>query len=325
MRVLVTGATGFIGGRTAQRLLERGDAVRVLARRPEAAAHLVGAEVVRGDLTDPSTFPAALEGVDAVIHCAGLSADWAPREDFEAINVTGTIALARAAAGTASRPHFLHVSTSDVYGYPVGACGDDAEPRDVGLPYNSSKLRGERGVCAVPGLRWTVFRPATVYGPGAKDWGTELARLLASRSMAVVDDGQVGAGMLYVDNLIDAFFAALERPATLGRAYTLRDEQTVTWRTWVDGIADGLGLPRVTTSLPEWLAYGIAAGSEAVWATLRIRSRPVLTRHVVRLMSRSQDYGIDRAVRELGFSSRVPFDEGLRRTVAWLRETAARP
>ncbi len=329
MRVLVTGATGFIGGRLTERLLEQGDTVRMLVRRPDAARRLLalGAEVSLGDLTDPASLARAVAEIDVVYHCAGLATDWAALSEFEQVNVEGARALAQAAARSGSVTRFVHLSTTDVYGYPALACADDGPTRDVGLPYNRSKLRGEaavRAVAAETGLPLTVLRPGTVYGPRSKDWGVEMAKLLAGKDMLVIAGGQVPAGLIYVDNLVDAMLAAATRPAAIGRVYTLRDVTTETWRTYLDRLADGLGFPRVQRSLPFWLAMGLGAVSEAAWRLARARSRPLITRHAVQILAKDQCYGIDRAVAELGFASRVSFDEGLRRTVAWLETPEGR-
>lgn len=324
MHALVTGATGFIGGRLAELLIDRDERVRVLVRNPEAAAkieHLRGAELVRGDVTDASTLSAALEGIDVVFHVAGLSADWGRREDFEAINVQGARSLAEAAAASGVK-RFVHVSTTDVYGYPEVPGPSDAPTRDLGLPYNSSKLRGEmavREVASATGLPLVVIRPATVYGPRSKDFALELANLIAKKDMMVVNGGTAPAGLLYVDNLCDALISAAELPIAIGKVYAVRDPGKQTWREYVDRISEGLKLPRVTMSLPAWFAFTLGAIFEFFWKLTRARSRPLLTRHVVYVMSRDQSYGCEPAIAELGFSSRVTFDEGMRRTIDWLR------
>ena len=326
MHALVTGATGFIGGRLAELLLARGDRVRVLAREPQAAAgleHLRGAEIVRGDVTLPVSLPAALEQIDVVFHVAGLSADWGRREDFEAINVRGARNLAEAAAAK-GLARFVHVSTTDVYGYPEVPCDSDGPTRDLGLLYNSSKLRGElavREVASATGLPLVVIRPATVYGPRSKDFALELANLIAKKDMMVVNGGRAPAGLLYVDNLCDALIAAAERPIAIGKIYAVRDPGKQTWREYVDHVSEGLQLPRVTLSLPAWLALTLGAIFELVWRVTRARSRPLLTRHVVYVMSRDQSYGCERTIADLGFTSRVTFEEGMRRTIDWLRVT----
>ncbi|MFT3708590.1 MAG: SDR family NAD(P)-dependent oxidoreductase [Archangium sp.] len=325
MHALVTGATGFIGGHLAERLLERGDRVRLLVRRPEAATELAakGAQVVRGDVTDPASIPRALEGIDVVFHVAGLSADWGKLEDFEAINVRGARNMAEAAAASGVK-RFVHVSTTDVYGYPLVACASDGPTQDLGLPYNSSKLRGElavREVSAATGLPLVVIRPATVYGPRSKDFALELANLIAKKDMMVVNGGKAPAGLLYVDNLCDALIEAATREVAIGKIYAVRDPGKQTWRDYVDRVSEGLSLPRVTTNMPSWLAFTLGAIFEFLWRLTRAKSRPLLTRHVVYVMSRDQSYGCESAIADLGFTSRISFEEGMKRTLEWLRVT----
>jgi len=324
MTVLVTGATGFIGGRLAERLLEAGEGVRLLVRRPDAAARLkaAGAELVEGSLENTASLAAAVEGVSVVYHCAGLATDWAPWTQFEQVNISGARSLAEAASRVKGLQRFVHLSTTDVYGYPLVPCAEDGEVRDVGLPYNRSKLRGEAAVLEVArttGLRVTVVRPATVYGPRCKDWAVEMARLLAGKDMMHVAGGRTGAGLIYVDNLIDALFTAVKTEAAVGRTYNLRDAGTQSWRDYLDALADGLTLPRVGMSLPHWFAMGLGAASEGLWKLVGARSRPLITRHAVQVIGRDQNYRIERAVQELGFTSKVPFAEGLARTLAWIQ------
>ena len=324
MTVLVTGATGFIGGRLAERLLEAGERVRLLVRRPEAAGRLkaAGAELVEGSLENAASLAAAVDGVSVVYHCAGLALDWAPWREFEQVNIAGARSLAEAASRVKGLQRFVHLSTTDVYGYPKVPCGEEAEVRDVGLPYNRSKLRGEAAVLEVArttGLRVTVVRPATVYGPRCKDWAVEMSRLLKGKDMMHVAGGRTGAGLIYVDNLVDALLAAVKTEAAVGRSYNLRDTGTESWRDYLDALADGLQLPRVGMSLPHWLAMGLGAASEGLWKLVGAKSRPLITRHAVQVLGRDQNYRIERAVQELGFTSKVSFAEGMARTIAWLQ------
>ena len=323
MTALVTGATGFIGRRLAERLLERGDAVRLLVRRPDAAAALQagGAELVVGALEDTSSLSAATAGATVVFHCAGLSTDWGAFCDFEAVNVTGARALAEAAARAATVTRFVHLSTTDVFGYPKVACGDDAPVRDAGLPYNRSKLRGEQAVMEVAratGLPVTVVRPATVYGPRSKDWAVEVGKVLLKKEMVLVRGGRARAGLLYVDDLVDALLALVASPVTAGQHYTLRDPGEETWRDYLDALSAGLGLAPPRRSLPFGLAYALGGASEALWRLVGAKSRPLLTRHAVNVFGLDQGYGISRAQADFGFAPKVGFAEGVARTVAWL-------
>ncbi|RMF24198.1 MAG: NAD-dependent epimerase/dehydratase family protein, partial [Deltaproteobacteria bacterium] len=166
MTVLVTGATGFLGGRLAEVLKERGERVRLLVRR-EGALDGRGYEVARGCLEDRDSLRRAVEGAHIVYHCAGLASDWAPWSEFLAVNVTGVRNLVDAAAEAGCVQRFVHVSTTDVYGYPRRPCDESYGFHDVGLPYNRSKGLGEQEVWRVHrqiGLPVTVVRPASIYG-----------------------------------------------------------------------------------------------------------------------------------------------------------------
>ncbi|MEL3946990.1 NAD-dependent epimerase/dehydratase family protein [Streptomyces sp. LNU-CPARS28] len=319
----MAGAGGFIGGHLTRRLAERGHRVRVLVREGSDRSALAGldVDVAVGDLGDPDSLRRAAAGVRHVYNCTGLSADWGPWADFQRVNVDGSRNLVEAAghAGTVAR--FLHVSTTDVYGYPVRPCAEDTPPRDIGLPYNRSKLLGEQAVresAARAGLPLTVVRPVSVYGPRSKDFVIEIATLLLSRQMVYIRGGDVPAGLLYVTNAADAMIAACASEAAAGRTYNLRDPDRTTWRTYVEALARGLGVKPPSLSLPAPLARGVATVSEGLYGALRIRSRPVLTRHAVHLFDRDQSYAVDRARDELGFKGDVDFEEGVRLTLAWL-------
>ncbi|MEV0504241.1 aminotransferase class I/II-fold pyridoxal phosphate-dependent enzyme, partial [Streptomyces spectabilis] len=324
--VLVAGAGGFIGGHLTRRLVERGHRVRALVREGSdrsglADLHPDAVEVAIGDLTDPESLRRAAAGVRHVYNCTGLSADWGPWARFEEVNVDGSRNLVEAAAHAGTVERFLHVSTTDVYGYPVRPGDESTPPRDIGLPYNRSKLLGEQAVreaAARALLPLTVVRPVSVYGPRSKDFVVEIATLLLSRQMVYIRGGDVPAGLLYVGNAADAMIAACTAEAAVGRTYNLRDPERTTWRAYIEALARGLGVKPPALSLPAPVARGVATLSEGVYGALRLKSRPVLTRHAVHLFDRDQSYAVDRARDEFGFKSEVGFEEGVRLTLAWL-------
>ncbi|MEO8846929.1 MAG: NAD-dependent epimerase/dehydratase family protein [Kofleriaceae bacterium] len=165
MKILVTGATGKVGSRLAKRLAERGDHVRALVRdRARAAELLPGIDLVDGDLLQPESLPAAIRGVDAVVHCAAFFRG-ATAEQAHAVNDLGTQHLANAAR-EASVKRFVFTSTGLVYG-PTG--GRLASEDDLCAPvaaYPVSKLAAERFLLAVEGLDVRVLRLPFVYGDG---------------------------------------------------------------------------------------------------------------------------------------------------------------
>ncbi|WP_277819652.1 NAD-dependent epimerase/dehydratase family protein [Streptomyces silvensis] len=320
---MVAGAAGFIGGHLTRRLAERGHRVRALVREGSDRSAFAGAdvEVAVGDLGDPDSLRRAATGVRHVYNCTGLSADWGPWADFRRVNVDGSRNLVEAAAHAGDVERFVHVSTTDVYGYPVRPCDESTPPRDIGLPYNRSKLLGERAVreaAARAGLPLTVVRPVSVYGPRSNDFVVEIATLLLSRQMVYIRGGDVPAGLLYVADAADAMISACASGSAAGGTYNLRDADRTTWREYVEALARGLGVKPPFLSLPAPVARGVATLSEGLYGALRIKARPVLTRHAVHLFDRDQSYAIDRARDDFGFKSEVGFEEGVRRTLAWL-------
>ena len=208
MAALITGASGFLGGSLAVRLTHQGEKVRILARTSSRLNHLqdLPIDIAYGALEDETSLVQALTGVEVVYHCAALSFDWGKWEDFYLANVKGVENLLKAAVNTKSIKRFLHISTSDVYGYPAKACDETYPLTDIGLPYNRSKVLGEQAVWDCyenTGLPVTIIRPVTIYGPRSKDIVGEIVGLLLKKQMVRINHGKSRAGLLFVDNAVE--------------------------------------------------------------------------------------------------------------------------
>ncbi len=282
--VLVTGATGEIGGAVLGRLASRAE-VRVLSRRPRQSS--ADARWVAGDLREPDSLERACRGARRVLHMAALTHS-RRRADYFEINVQGTANLLRAAAG-AGVERFVHVSTR-----AVGAGGGG---------YSHSKELAERQVEAA-GLPWVILRPAEVYG-GGRDPILELARSLAERSFVpILGDGGTRLSPVHVDDVAPALVAALERDGALGRRYVLAGPEEMTYLELVARLEQALGLPRrrrvhvplVAARLAIALASWLNAGGYVPDQIPRL------------LLVKSSD--ISAAVRDLGFLPR-PLEDGV--------------
>jgi nucleoside-diphosphate-sugar epimerase len=324
---LVTGATGFIGGRLTARLARAGAPVRCLVRASSDTSHLDGldVELARGDLTDARSLAAAADGARHVVHCGALVSDWATTDEILAINVAGTRELLDAAAN-AGVERFVHISSTDVYGYPDGRAIEETHTATRFRNwYAHSKLLAEdevRRAGAVHPLETAILRPATVYGPGSKEVIGEIARAIRARHMLLIDRGRPIAGLCYVENLIDAVLLALEHDAAVGQAFNVSDGLDVTWRALTDDLAAGLGSPPVRFSLPYPLANGLGFALEHGYRLARgaigVTVAPLLSRQAVQVLGRSQDFS-NRKLREtLGWEPRVDYASGLQATLAWL-------
>ena len=329
---LVTGATGFIGGHLAQRLLDEGYQVRCLVR-PTSDTSLIDTldvEVVVGDLTSPRSLARATEGCRYVLHCGALVSDWATAHEVTRINVDGTRNLLEASV-RASVQRFVHFSSTDVYGYPGGTAIDEthASTRFRNW-YAQTKLAAEaevRRIEAAHALEAAILRPATVYGPGSTDVIREIAKAIRAGNMVLVDHGRAIAGLCYVDNLVDAALLALRHDAARGEAFNATDGLDVTWKEFVDALAEGLGCSQVRRSMPYWLANGIGFslehGYRALRKTTRLSTRPLLSRQAVHVMGTDQSFSNRKARELLGWEPRVDYATGLEATLAWLRAEAS--
>jgi nucleoside-diphosphate-sugar epimerase len=332
---LLTGATGFIGGRLARRLTRMGYPVRCLVRATGVTSELeeLDIEIVVGDLTNADSLLHAAEGCRHVLHCGALVSDWATVEEIARVNVAGTGYLLDAAVAASAR-RFIHLSTTDVYGYPDGGGAIDETYTATRFRnwYAQTKLQAEREVrrvAAATALDTVILRPATVYGPGSTDVIGEIARAIQGRHMLLIDRGRPVAGLCYVENLLDAAILALRSDAAVGHAFNVTDGLDVTWRQLTDDLADGLGCPKVRWSLPYPLAGAVGFSLEHGYRLLRrstgLSTSPLLSRQAVQVLGKSQNFSNRKLRDTLGWEPRVDYETGLEATLAWLRDEYLKP
>jgi nucleoside-diphosphate-sugar epimerase len=296
MRILVTGASGFIGQTLCPMLLARGHSVSALVRR--AGSQPTGTEPVAGDLShDDAHLAEAVAGAhpDCVIHLAAEIASQRDGRRVEAVNVDGTrrlldACLALAGPNPAAGPRLVFASTV-VTGDAHGALLTEETPLPVATPYGRSKQQGER-LLLDSGLPAVVVRPSHVYGPGG--WYLEelVPRLRQPGRFAVVGSGANLWDVVHVDDVATAFVNAAES-APAAAIYHVVDDEPVSYGDFMAFTARtlGVGAPR---KIPAALAQ-LAAGGNAVDAILR--------------SARSSNAKLKR---ELGWSPRFPsFREGI--------------
>lgn len=327
MRILVTGGSGFVGARVVARLVADGHDALTLARSEAAAARLrtLGATPVPGDLARPSSI--ALPRVDAVIHAAALFRLAGPRAPFFRINVDGTRALL-AAAEAAGAASFIHLGAAAVImddrGSPVRGADEHAPTvPDSALPYIASKAQAEAAVLAAdrPGFRTLSIRPPAIWGPGDA-FSRAIPRAIASGRFAFIDRGDYPYDTCHVDTVVEALVSALVRGAG-GRAYFIRDPDTVTFRGFVAGLAATQGLSvEGLRSMPYGLAFNLGRLMEIGARLVRSRHDPPLSRAMVRLIGREFTVDDAAARRELGHVGGVSRDE---RLAAYAGEAAREP
>ena len=312
--ILVTGATGFVGSRLAERLVADGARVRAGVRRPDAL-EVPGAEAVALDLTDPSGFAAAVDGVDVVINVAAW-VGFGDDSQAMAINVDGPLALF-AAASDAGVSRFVQYSTCGVLGKsPTNPISGDTPPdpnqKDT---YHRSKALLEpaiRSAAEGSDTELVILRPGLVYGPGSRGWTAGMLKLVKKGTPVIFGAGDGHAFPVFIDNLVDATVLAASAPGASGHLFHIVDT-TVPWTQWFGYFGEMCG------KKPKALPF--AVGKVAALAGELLPLGLPLDREKLALMQTKYVFD-DTAERDvLGWTSAVSLDEGMERARAWLVET----
>ncbi len=329
-RFLITGATGFVGSHLAEACVQRGHSVVTLARHGSDTGLLdqLGVEIVRGDLADPGATRRAVEDAEVVVHCAAKVGDWGPVGEYRKINVDGTRNLLEAVRG---RPlhRFVYLSTLGVYQarHHYGTDETTPPPAKQMDGYTQTKVESEKLVLQYHrdhGVPVVVLRPGFIYGPRDR---TVLPKLIDSLKKGLVrylGSGEQAMNSIYVGNLVDAIFLAIDNPRAVGQIYNLTDDEAVSKKRFVDTIADKAGLPGPTRHVPLWLAKGLAWVIERIARLRGAKQAPRLTQGRLKFLGYNLGFSVEKAKRELGYQPRVKFEEGITEAVNWWLEQEGR-
>lgn len=304
--VALTGGTGFVGQRLAPLLAGAGWRVRLLLRRDpvRAAWRDLDPQIVAGDLADPAALRQLVQGVDAVVHVAGLIKA-ARRRQYDAINTIGSTRLAEAALECAPQARFLHLSTLAA-----------REPQLSG--YAASKHAGEEAVLKLLGERATVLRPPAVYGPGDRE--TLVFFQMASKKLVPLAGAATArAAMIHVDDLCRLVVALLRDPAG-GRVLSAADARPdgYTWREVFSTAARAVGNPGAKLfHAPAPLLHSIALGGNVarLFGTANMLNSEKLRE------LRHPDWSVrpDEQALPAGWAPAFDLKEGFANAVAWYR------
>jgi len=319
MKVLVTGATGFLGRSIVRRLVADGCDVRALVRAGRTL-DLGGVEVVEGDLCDETSVRAAANGVEGVVHAAARVDTKGRWEEFAEANIRGTRRVIRAAQDGGAKV-IVHISSLSVYAVPTdGVTITEESPyeseSDARGHYSRSKLAADRLALAEArrGAPVVVLRPGLLYGPGKRPPVARQSFNVRGRKLILATKNYT-LPMAYADNTADAVLLALRKPEARGLAFTLVDEN-VRQDEYVDLFRAASGERWRPFFLPVDL---VATSAQVAEKLLRLaRRRSPITYHQVKRATRRAWYDCSRAERVLGWQPAVGVAEGLNQSFASL-------
>jgi nucleoside-diphosphate-sugar epimerase len=319
---LITGATGFIGGHLARRLVRERQPVRVLCRpgsERRLPHEIIGAaEIAIGDLRDRESLLRASAGAARVFHCAGHVSDWGSPETFFAMNVQGTRWLLEAARA-ASVQRVVHLSSIAAFGTPAPEYFDDhsgyGKSKDA---YSRTKVEGEKIAFEFHqgGLPVTVLRPAVVYGPEGA-WLEEPLKMIEKGKMFLLGGGSGTCHPCYIENLVDAMLLAGEHPRAVGQGYIVGDGQSISFREYFDAVASIAGKGPVRRSVPLPAARAIATACEAGARLRSSTTRPLLTHTAIEMVTTRSRMSIEKIRAELGWTPRYTFASAIDELRRW--------
>ncbi len=332
--VAVTGAGGLVGSYLCEYLAKKEYRVTALVRSANRPAHLIDCanryadfvKIAVADVTNPASLKSTFSGVDVVVHAAGNVNPYGSRQAIFATNVDGTRNALRAAIEEQVK-QFIHVSSLSV----ITGQGDqydvneEAEPKYCGENYADSKVESEKLVLAqrnADAIKVTAIRPGFIYGPHERTWMPRLIESIKLGKAALIDGGTKETNVVYVENLCRAIEGAILNPLAYGEIYNITDGQKVTKKDLFDAISDGLQMPRVNKRIPGFLAKPFCELVSTIAPFLPATSQQKLARYsraAFRLAGLNQGFSIAKAERQLNYTSRVLFAQGMAETLAHFR------
>jgi len=341
-RVLITGGTGFIGGRVVEAMHLSGFRKPVVGLRRWASAPRIArfpVEMVFCDVMNLDQLRAAMKGVSAVIHCA---------VGGPSVNVEGTRNVLAAAVDEGLQ-RIVHLSTVEVYG-PVWGEIDESWPlQRSGSPYADSKFEAEH-ICKEyisQGAPVVILRPPIVYGPFSDLWTVRVAeRLFAGAYRLAWDEDDGICNLIYIDDLVRAIFLALAQPDAVGNAFNINGPERLTWNEYLDRFAGALGLAPLQQGvnskarLRAHLMHYIRSTAKLVLERfqpqiMKLYAEYNLAKHLMKytqqalrltptpaelgLYRRKAFYIAEKARHQLGYEPRYSLDRGLQLSIDWLK------
>jgi nucleoside-diphosphate-sugar epimerase len=321
LKVLVTGATGFIGGRLAEALVKAGYEVKGLARQTSDTSLLkkLDIEIINGDIRDAAAMKKAVSDCQCVYHLAGKTTkDHLSKKHYYAHNVQGTKNVAQAAL-EAGVSRLVYASTIGVYGTVRNSSIDENTEPNPDSYYRETKLGGEKEVLRLhrdSRLSVVVARLGSVYGPGSCNW-LDVCRKILKGNFRIIGTGENYDHMVYVDDLVEGLRRCGDVKGVEGRTYIITGPEPAKLRQVLEMIAEELGADTFLDSLSgtPFRVYQRFCG--LVYRSFGIQ---LPRSHYYDLFFMNHIFRTSKAQKELGHFPNVSLRDGFRRLLGWYRE-----
>jgi nucleoside-diphosphate-sugar epimerase len=326
MKVLVTGASGFVGGYLVEELARWGHSVTGMVRKNSDRSFLeeLGVKLVVGDLADPDSLTKATKGVDAVVHLAAYYTFSGKKEVYESVNVGGTRSLLEASLKNRVI-RFVYCSTTEAIGPVEKPPGDENSPTNPQYDYGRSKVKAEGVVkdYASKGLDYTIVRPSGIYGPRNVDdvsyWFITSVFKNSISTRFIVGSGESLVQFTHISDVVQGFALVLEKlEVSKNQVYIISEDGAHTYNETYKILCDISGRKPPRIHVNPWLAKAMITPVEGI---NRVTGRENFMWHTktVDSVTTNRWYSIEKAKKELGFTPKYDLKTGLMETVNWYK------
>jgi len=327
MKIVVTGASGFLGGHLIEEMVSKGYDVIGMVRKSSDTSFLrsLGVKLRVGDLTIPESLEQATRDIDIVIHLAAYYTFFGEKEMYRRINVEGTRLLLEASLRNNVK-RFIYCSSTEAIGPVKNPPAEEDYPPNPSYEYGRSKLEAEKIVrnYGERGVEYTILRPSGIYGPRNVDdisyWFITAYAKNALPTRIIVGDGSNLIQFAHVKDVVQGFLLVLEKPeASENQTYFISEDRAYTYLEVYEILSELCNRAPPRIHIPPMLAKAVVAPVDSF---NRLRGRVVFTwrTSTVNDLTCDRAYSVRKAMRELGFKPKYDLKTGLRETVEWYRE-----
>jgi nucleoside-diphosphate-sugar epimerase len=326
MKVLITGITGFIGAHLAQELLKKKSYELVGTFRDKEKALMYekqGIEMKKADLLKPESLKDITKDIDVVVHLAGLMRFHDSWDSLYTHNVKATQIIVADALQHGVK-HFIYSSSTEAIGSVTSIPGDETSPYNPSYDYGKTKQIAEQWLKEkqqATSLPLTILRPTGTYGPGDVYVTLSTVRAIAHRKLRVLPGkGDTYIHFTYVDDIIQGFQRTIEKPKqSLGETFILASDEYITYKEMFTIVANLLEVPPPTRSIPMTLAKAYL--SIIQWSNKRKGIDDfVMHTSLIDTMKTNRAYTNAKAKKILGFTPRISYRDGMKKTIEWYKE-----